>query len=243
VLPALVDGRVSHHRLQPFRRGFRYRAYQWLVDLDDLPRYTGAFGPLLRRLASFQSRDHVGDPGRGLRQNIESFLAEHDIDLQGGRVQMLAHPRTLGYVFNPISVFWCHRPDHELAEVVVEVHNTYGGRHAYIVRPDQHGRSSVDKELYVSPFNDTSGAYHVAVPRPGETVTVGVTLHREGRPPFTATLKGTARPATPRAVVSTSLRTPLAPLLGMVRIRYQGTKLWLRGLEVQPRPNHRGDTP
>ena len=239
--PCIYATEIKHARVEPVRNIFSYRSHTWLVDLDDLPRYSGAFAPLLRRLASFQARDHVGDPDRSLRENIDALLAERDLDLQGGRIQMLAHPRTLGYVFNPISVFWCHRPDGELAAVVVEVHNTYGGRHAYLVRPDQHGRSSVDKELYVSPFNDTSGAYHVAVPLPGETVTVGVTLHREGRPPFTATLKGTARPATPRAVVSTSLRTPLAPLLGMVRIKYQGIKLWLRGLEVQPRPNHRGD--
>lgn len=240
--PRIYATEIKHARVEPVRNVFSYRSHTWLVDVDDLPRYTGVLAPLLRRLASFQARDHVGDPERSLRENIDGFLAEHAIDLQGGRIQMLAHPRTLGYVFNPISVFWCHRPDHELAAVVVEVHNTYGGRHAYLVRPDQHGRSSVDKELYVSPFNDTSGSYHVAVPLPGETVTVGVTLQREGRPPFTATLKGTARPATPRAVLSTSLRTPLAPLLGMVRIKYQGIKLWLRGLEVQPRPNHRGET-
>jgi predicted NAD/FAD-binding protein/DUF1365 family protein len=239
--PRIYATEIKHARVEPVRNLFRYRTHTWLVDLDELPRYTGALAPLLRRLAAFESRDHVGDPGRSLRANIDAFLAEHGVDLQGGRIQMLAHPRTLGYVFNPISVFWCHRPDHELAAVVVEVHNTYGGRHAYLVRPDEHGRSRIGKELYVSPFNDTSGGYHVAVPTPGDTVTVGVTLHREGRPPFTATLTGTAGPATPRAVLSTSLRTPMAPLLGMVRIKYQGIKLWLRGLEVQPRPNHRGD--
>ncbi len=240
--PRIYSTVIKHARVEPVRNIFAYNSHTWLVDIDDLPRYRGILAPLLRRLASFEARDHVGDPDRTLRQNIDAFLAEHDIDVQGGRIQMLAHPRTLGYVFNPISVFWCHRPDGDLAAVVVEVHNTYGGRHAYLVRPDQHGRSTVDKELYVSPFNDTSGAYHVAVPLPGETVKVGVTLHREGRPPFTATLAGTAGPADARNVLRTSLRTPLAPLLGMVRIKYQGIKLWLRGLKVQPRPD-RGETP
>ena len=240
--PRIYSTVIKHARVEPVRNVFAYNSHTWLVDIDDLPRYPGVLAPLLRRLASFEARDHVGDPDRTLRQNVDAFLAEHDIDVQGGRIQMLAHPRTLGYVFNPISVFWCHRPDGELAAVVVEVHNTYGGRHSYLVRPDQHGRSTVDKELYVSPFNDTSGEYHLAVPLPGETVKVGVTLHREGRPPFTATLTGNAGPADARNVFRTSLRTPLAPLLGMVRIKYQGIKLWLRGLKVQPRP-HRGDGP
>jgi predicted NAD/FAD-binding protein/DUF1365 family protein len=234
--PALYATTIKHARVEPLRNVFSYDSYTWLVDLDDLPRFGGPLGPLLRRLASFEARDHVGSPDRTLRQNIDALLADHGIDLRGGRIQMLAQARTLGYVFNPISVFWCHRPGGELACVVVEVHNTYGGRHAYLVHPDAHGRAKVDKELYVSPFNDTSGEYHVAVPTPGETVKVGVTLHRDGQPPFTATMTGTAGPAGTRAVLRAALRMPMAPLLGMVRIRLQGVKLWLRGLPVQPRP-------
>jgi DUF1365 family protein len=71
---------------------------------------------------------------------------------------------------------------------------------------------------------------------------VGVTLHREGRPPFTATLTGTAGPAGTRSVLRATLRTPMAPLLGMVQIKFQGIKLWLRGLKVQQRPDTRNDS-
>ncbi len=239
--PRMYRTTIKHARVEPKRNIFSYSSYTWLVDLDDLPRYAGALAPVLRRLASFEARDHVGDPERSIRENIDTVLAEHGIELgAGGRVQMLAHARTLGYVFNPISVFWCHRADsgadHTLAAVVVEVHNTYGGRHAYVVHPDEHGRATVDKQLYVSPFNDTSGTYHVAVPTPGETMTVGVTLHRESRPPFTATMTGEVGPADPRAVVRAALRSPVVPLLGMARIKFQGIKLWLRGLKIQPRP-------
>jgi predicted NAD/FAD-binding protein/DUF1365 family protein len=235
--PRIYRTRIKHVRVEPKRNLFAYDSYTWLVDLDDLPQHGGILAPVLRRLASFEARDHVGDPGRSIRQNIDAILAEHGIDLEGGRIQMLAHARTLGYVFNPISVFWCHRPDGETAAVVVEVHNTYGGRHAYVVHPDAHGRARVDKQLYVSPFNDTSGEYHVAVPLPGENMTVGVTLHREGRPPFTATMTGSAGPADARAVLRATLRLPVVPLIGMYRIKLQGIRLWLRGLPVQPRPS------
>ncbi|MEP6817862.1 MAG: DUF1365 family protein [Marmoricola sp.] len=241
--PRLYTTTIKHARLEPVRNVFSYDSYTWLVDLDDLPRLGDVLGPLLRRLASFEARDHVGSPDRSLRENIDDLLAEHGIDLEGGRVEMLAQARTLGYVFNPISVFWCHRADGDLACVVVEVHNTYGGRHAYLVHPDAHGRATVDKELYVSPFNDTSGEYHVAVPVPGETMKVAVTLHRDGRPPFTANMTGTAAPVGTRSVLRAAVRMPMAPLLGMVRIKLQGIKLWLRGLPVQPRPRNRGDRP
>ena len=107
---------VWHVRTEPVRHRFRHRSHTWLVDLDDLPR----LGPLVR----FEPRDHLGDPARGIRENLEAFLATQGVDLDGGRVRMLAMPRVLGTCFNPISVFWCHRADGAPACVVAEVHNT-----------------------------------------------------------------------------------------------------------------------
>ena len=216
--PMRYDTTVRHTRTAPLKNAFRYRSEAWLVDLDALPR-------------GFEARDHVGDPAGTLRGNIDAILAEHGVDLAGGRVLMLAHRRQLGYVFNPISVHWCFDRDDQVAAVVVEVHNTYGGRHAYVVHPDEHGRAEVEKRLYVSPFNDVSGRYSVVVPVPGRRAHVAVTLHREGQPPFVATLSGTRAGA--RRLPS------LAPQLAMARIRLQGIKLWLRRLPVQPRPEPR----
>ncbi|MGN6782276.1 MAG: FAD-dependent oxidoreductase [Marmoricola sp.] len=208
---------IRHNRTAPLRSAFSYRSTSWLVDLDDLPGN------------GFQARDHVGDPDRSIRQNIEAVLAEHGIAWQGGRIRMLTQPRSLGYVFNPITVYWCDHRDGSRAAVVVEVHNTYGGRHAYVVKPDEHGRARIDKQLYVSPFNDTSGEYSVLVPEPGERVQVAVTLHREGHPPYVATLNGHAAPgARPRPSLSSHLV--------MARIRRQGIALWLRRLPLYPRP-------
>ncbi|MDQ6688672.1 MAG: FAD-dependent oxidoreductase [Actinomycetota bacterium] len=233
---ALYTTTIQHTRVEPIRNDFTYRSYSWLVDLDDLPRPSGPRGWLLRRLASFEARDHIGDPHRSLRENIDALLDTHGIDLAGGRVQMLANARVLGYVFNPITVFWCHDRCGALAAVVVEVHNTYGGRFAYLCRPDEHGHASVAKRLYVSPFNDTSGHYDIRVPEPGERVLVSVTLKREGQPPFAATLNGVRRPATTRNQLRAAVIMPFAPLVTTTRIRLQGIKLWLRRLPVQPRP-------
>ena len=227
-VPRLVESTIRHQRLGPVRHGFRYRSYSWLVDLDELP----AHGPLAR----FEARDHLGDPGRSIRENVEAFLVRHGIDLAGGRVLMLANARVLGYVFNPITVFWCRHADGTPACVVVEVHNTYGDRHAYLVRPDRRGRARVDKELYVSPFNDTSGWYSLVVPEPGDTVQVSVTLHRAGQPAFTSSLHGRTRAATRSRLLRLAATRPAEPLLVALRIRVQGVRLWLRGLPVHPRP-------
>ena len=237
--PALYETRISHARTEPIGHSFTYRSHTWLVDLDDLPTYAGARAPM-RLLADFRAEDHIGDPSRSIRENLDAYLAGEGIDLSGGRIQMLASPRVLGYVFNPISVFWCFGADRALAAVVLEVHNTYGGRHAYLVRTDAHDRATVDKQLYVSPFNDTSGSYAVHAPVPGRRLGVTVTLNREGRDPFVATVSGQARPADPKTILRTSVRQPLTPLVTTARIRRHGIHLWRRGLPVQPRPkeNH-----
>ena len=224
---------IRHARTAPVRHDFAHRSYSWLVDLDDLPRL-GWLTPL----AGFAARDHLGDAEASLRENLDTFLSTHGVDLRGGRITMLANARVLGYVFNPISLFWCHRPDGRLECVVVEVHNTYGDRHAYLVRPDGSGRASTSKELYVSPFNDVSGSYDLLVPEPGRRAHVAVTLTRPGHPPFVATLVGDARRATLGAVLRTAATRPLEPLTVMARIKWHGVRLWARRLPIQPRPIH-----
>ena len=232
---ALYDVEIAHVRSEPVRHDVRHRSYLWFVDLDELPDH----GPLAR----FEARDHLGDPQRSLRQNLEAFLAEHGIDLHGGRVTMLANARSLGYVFNPLSLYWCHDPDGELVCVVAEVHNTYGQRHRYLLRPDDAGRVDTAKQFYVSPFYPVDGYYRMSLPEPGERLAVTVTLHREGERPFTASVRGVRRPAGRRAVLAAALRHPFETWLVRGLITAHGLRLWRKGLPVQPRPPHPSTDP
>jgi hypothetical protein len=202
VTPAIYDSVVRHARKRDLDYRFSHAIYLWLVDLDHLPRL-----PFwLRPFARFRSSDHMGDPDRSIRENVDAFLALHDVDLEGGRVLMLAHARVLGYVFNPISVYWCHRPGGELACVITEVHNTYGGRHAYLLFPDSQGRAGTAKEFYVSPFLTVDGDYSMLLREPDERLAVSVTLHQEGAPALVATVAGRRRPATAAEVPSSAAR-------------------------------------
>lgn len=234
-LPALVVGRVTHTRTGPVRRSFRHRSYQWLVDLDAMPRLPAYVRPLAR----FSSADHLGDPRLPLKTNVERFLALHDIELgTGGRILMLANARILGHVFDPLSVFWCYDRDSRLVCVVAEVHNTYGERHAYLLRPDAAGRAEHRKELYVSPFFDVSGAYELRFELGPESVATTVMLRRNGSLAFSATFRGRPRPVTPMTLVKQVLRQPLMTQRVSALIRIHGIWLWLRRLPVQPRPTH-----
>ena len=224
--PAVYDTTIAHTRRRPMKRSFTHRSHTWLVDVDDLPDH-GVLG-------RFEARDHLGDPDRSLRDNVVGFLDGHRVDVRGGRILMAAHPRALGHCFNPISVFWCFDPSGALAASVVEVHNTYGDRHAYLVHPDEQGRATTEKQMYVSPFHGTDGTYTLAVPVPGDRLDIAVSLRTDDGATFSASLTG-------RRSTTSPLRAAPAALRGSILIRVHGVWLWLsnrRRLPLQPRPSH-----
>jgi hypothetical protein len=236
-VPALVVGSVSHTRRTPLVHTFTYRHYQWLVDLDDLPQ--------LRRpmawLARFDAADHLdgGRLGGGTRGDLERFLEHRGVTLASDdRVLMLAHARVLGHTFDPMSAFWCLRADGSVRAVVIEVHNTYGDRHAYLLDVDAAGRATQDKELYVSPFNDASGTYRMRLELRPERVAVAIRLLRGGRHILDAGLSGVPLPLTTRTLLSTFARHALITQRVTALIRIHGIWLWLRRLPVLPRPQH-----
>lgn len=228
--PALYRTRITHLRRVPVHHYFEHRGYSWYIDLDEPPRLPS----WLRPFARFESADHFGgDPDLSLRQRVDAFLAEYGIDLHGGTITALLQARVLGFVFNPLSLYWCHDADGVLRHIVAEVHNTYGERHAYLLPPDGTRPVLVEKRLYVSPFNEVDGHYLVRAPRPDTELDVSISLHRGNQPAFVATLRGTRRPV--RELARLQLTAPLAPLMGALGIRVQGITLWLRGLPVVPR--------
>jgi DUF1365 family protein len=234
-LPALVVGQVTHRRPGPVRHAFRHRVYQWLVDLDSLPRQPWH----LRAFARFSSADHLGDPGLTIKRNIENYLARGGIQLgDRGRVLMLASARVLGHVFDPLSVFWCYDRDGVLACVVAEVHNTYGERHAYLLRPDQTGAAVTGKDFHVSPFFDVSGTYELRFTLRPDLVATTVTLRCHDAAAFSATFRGRPEPATAPALARRLIRQPLMPQRVSALIRAHGAWLWLRGLPVRAHPPH-----
>jgi len=238
-LPALVSGHVTHRRNERIRRAFRHGVYQWLVDLDALPEQPW----YLRPFASFSAADHLGDPALPIRANVTAYLCGHGISLgDSGRILMLANARVLGYVFDPLSVFWCLDDKDALVCIVAEVHNTYGERHVYLLRPDPCGAATTDKAFHVSPFLDVSGRYEMRFELSPRVVSSTVVLRRGSAVAFTATFRGRPVPATRAAVAGQILRKPLMPQQVSAMIRMHGIWLWLRRLPVHRRPHHQPQT-
>ena len=216
----LYSARLTHVRHRALTRRFTHRLRLWLVDLDDLPR---------SRLLTFRAGDHLGSPDRSIRENLTAWLESQGVPAPD-RVSMLTAPRSFGYAFNPLTVYWCHTGD-ELLCVVAEVHNTYGQQHCYLLRP---GERWVDKAFYVSPFFEVAGRYRMRLPVPDERLALTVTLHQDDRPAFTATLVGRrVGPATRGLLLRYALS--LTPHRVRSLIQRHGVALWLRRLPVVPR--------
>jgi uncharacterized protein len=234
-LPALVTGHVTHSRREAVRHGFRHRVYQWLVDLDAIPEQPW----YLRPFTSFSPADHLGDPALSIKANVEGYLSLNDITLgRSSRIVMLANARVLGYVFDPLSVFWCFDANTALVCVVAEVHNTYGERHVYLLLPDKSGVATADKAFHVSPFFDVGGRYEMRFELSPRRVSTTVLLRRAGTTAFTATFRGRPRTATRMALVGALISNPLMPQQVSALIRMHGIWLWLRRLPILHRPLH-----
>ncbi len=216
--PALYDVEIAHQRREPVEHQVRHRMTTWLVDFDDLPTLHG----WRHRLCRFDKADHV---------DVRAFLTENGVR-PPDRILMLGQPRVYGYVFNPLTVFYCLAEDGSLTQLVAEVRNTYGGSHTYLMTPDE---LRTDKAFYVSPFYPVDGEYTMRLPLPDDQLLVSITLHREGERPFVAAMTGTRRSA---ARLEDTLRRPVETRAVMAGIKRHGITLFLKGLRPLPRPTH-----
>jgi len=239
---ALYHGAVVHRRLRPKTHKLRYNVFNVLIDLDELPeigRRLGVFSINRFNLFGFYERDH-GDGKQPLRTYVEQILRQHGVDIAGGPIQLLCMPRVLGFVFNPISVYFCHRKSGALAAVLYEVSNTFGERHYYLVPASGNTESvaihSADKRFHVSPFLPLDLHYRFRIAPPAETVSVSVHVHDTEGLLVAASLAGTRTELTNRALFTTFILYPLLTLKVVAGIHWEALKLWLKGVSVWTKP-------
>jgi DUF1365 family protein len=228
---ALYVGRVQHTRLQPVRHKLSYRVFMGLFDLDTLEetaRRTWAFGYNRTALISFYDRDHGDGSGRPLRAQIEAQLREAGIATDGGAIRVLCMPRLLGYVFNPISVYFCYNKAGALSAVVHEVNNTFGGRHFYALPYTPNGRQACAKQFRVSPFLPMGMDYAFRLSPPDEVAAVSILVSAAQRPVLTASFRGARRPFSSGQILRLWLSHPALTFKVIVGIHWEALWLWLK---------------
>ena len=244
--PCLYQGHVMHMRLTPFAHRFRYRVFSMLLDIDRLEEVLRPLR-LLRLdrfgLMSFHRRDHGPRDGSDLRPWVDAELARHGRP-PAARVWLLSFPRLLGYVFNPLSVYFCEDEDGRLTSVVYEVKNTFGDQHVYVAAAepatDGAARHGQDKGFFVSPFIGMEQTYRFTVRPPSERLALKIRQHDRTGPWLIATQSGRRRPLTDLELLRQWLLHPLMTVKVFAAIHWQALRLWLKGARFHP---YRGPYP
>lgn len=241
----LYEGEVMHCRLRPARHRFVYRVFSLLLDIDEIPRLAGRlvlFSHNRFNLVSFSDRDHGPRDGSPLRPWVERHLTAQGIDLHGGRILIHCLPRLLGYVFNPLSTYWCYDAEGRLRALFYEVKNTFGEQHTYLLRvPPGHSADApihqrAAKIFYVSPFIGMEATYRFRVREPEDRLSIHIREGDDGGDFLVATHTGARRPLGDRALLRAGLLFPLVTLKVIAAIHWQAFKLWRKGVRLQGRP-------
>lgn len=235
----LLTGAVVHQRVHPLRHRLRYRVFSVLVDLDRLEDAAGScrlFSHNRWNLLSFHDSDLADGRQHDLAGHARDLVAAKYPELAIRRVLLLTYPRVLGYVFNPLSVYFCLDRNDDLAALVYEVSNTFGERISYVCGIEGGHIDPADKRMLVSPFNEKNGAYGFRVAIDNRELTVGVSLKHNAKPLLNTWYRAERRPFTDARIALAALAVPFMTLKVIAAIHLEAGKLWLKGL----RPPRRG---
>ena len=242
-VPHVGFGEVRHTRLKPVRNAFAYPGYFLMLPMRSLPG--GKNGALaINRSApiSFHDADH-GD-GRAAAQGgalawLDELLAAQNITDATGEAWLHCYPRVLGYTFKPVSFWYCHRPDGTPRAIVVEVNNTFGERHCYLLEHPRFGQElKASKVFHVSPFCNIEGGYRfrfMVTPDRSRTV-VRIDYDDATGPLLQTSVSGTLEPVTPQALRRALWRYPAMTFGVMARIHWQALRLAAKRVRFFSKP-------
>lgn len=239
---AIYVGKVVHERLRPKRHRLSYRVFSLLLDLSEIDRISAELRLFSRgrfNLFSFHDRDHGDRSDGAIEAHVRRLLSDGGIDTHDGPIRLLAYPRVLGYVFNPLSVYFCYDPGERLRAVLYEVSNTFGERHSYLLPVDgQAGavEQATSKQLHVSPFNGPHGDYRFRIRPPAGDVTVGILYRDASGPLLKAHFHGERRELTDSNLARLTLTHPAMTLKVTAGIHLEALRLWLKRIPIQRRP-------
>jgi DUF1365 family protein len=238
----LLVGKVQHRRARPFTYGLEHDVFYVALDLaeiDQVAARSRLVGRNRRAVLGFRDADHLPGGSTDLDRDVRELLRADGVEPAGWQITLITNLRTFGYVFNPASFYLCRDGSGALRRVIVEVHNTFGERHLYVLRPsdgDEAGfrsdaafRAGMTKDFFVSPFISIDGRYAVHVRDDDEGVRIAIALRQDEGPMLSTSLVLRRRPLTDRALLRQLLRHPLLPQRTIALIHWHAFRLWLRG--------------
>jgi DUF1365 family protein len=242
-LPRLYLGRVLHRRLRPAQNRFAYPVFFLSIPLSNVAALANRwFGVNRPGLFSFRFADHGARDGSHPLEWVRTMLAGAGLAAADGEVWLQTFPRVLGYVFNPVSFWFCHDRAGALRAVVCEVNNTFGERHCYLLahpdgRPIRAGEElSARKAFHVSPFFPVAGGYRFRFGAGERRSLARIDYHDDAGALLHTSVSGEAVPYTPQALLAAFFSHPWMTVGVIARIHWQALRLWLKRVPVFPKP-------
>lgn len=240
----LYECDVMHHRLEPKVHQFRYRIFMFALDLDEIDevaRRTPGFARNRRALYEFRDRDHLSLPelgkGGSVKEHVTAWICQQGVELPAdARITLVTLPRVLGYIFNPVSFYFCADAGGVPLCAVVQVGNTFGEMKPYLLRePEAAGgfRLITPKHFYVSPFSELDLAFDFKLKTPGETLDIHIDDRAGERRVLLSALTGRRAPLTGAKLAWLTLKYPLITLRVIALIHWHALLLWLKKLPWQ----------
>ncbi|WP_416066044.1 DUF1365 domain-containing protein [Rhizobium sp. ZK1] len=238
----LYVGDVMHQRMKPFGHRFRYRVFSLSIDLDRLEEANGQsvlFSVNRSNLVSFYEEDHA--VGGKLRSYADRLLADACVE-RPAKILLVCYPRILGYVFNPLSVYYAYDNRDALIALIYEVRNTFGERHSYVCPVEENEvfesglRQTCDKLFYVSPFIGVGMRYHFRMLPPGQEIRWRILETDAEGPLLAATFSGRKKPLASWTLGYLLTAIPFLTIKIMAGIHWEALKLWLKGAIYVRRP-------
>ncbi len=231
----LYECHVMHRRILPKAHQFAYRIFMFSIDLAEVGHIAGSvsgFSYNHSNVYSFRDRDHFAPTDEPVREKLARYLGEQGIDLPAaGRVQLLTLPRVLGYIFNPVSFFFCFEPDGEPLCAVVEVGNTFREMKLFTIREFSESgafRLRVAKDFYVSPFSSLDTEFDFKLRLPGDRLDIHIDDYHRGACTLVSALTGERAELTTRQLWWFTLKYPLITAKVIFLIHWHALLLWLK---------------
>ena len=229
----IYNGEVTHTRFKPVRHFLKYKTFSLLIDLDEinyLDKSIGIFSHNKFNIFSFYDKDHGDRDGGNLKDWVISNLKKFRIKENITNIKLLCYPRILGYVFNPLSIFYCYEKD-KLVAIFYEVKNTFNEQHTYIfkIKNNEEIIQKCRKKFYVSPFMDMETFYNFKLLNPKDKLSVFIKQTDADGTILTATQTGDKKEFSFKQLAINFLKYPLMTIKIISSIHYEALLLWKKG--------------
>tara|TARA_Y100000992_G_scaffold299401_1_gene266120 strand:+ start:686 stop:1444 length:759 start_codon:yes stop_codon:yes gene_type:complete len=233
---SIYNGTVIHKRFKPKVHFFKYRVFSLLIDLaelDSLEKKISFFSYNSFNLISFFDKDHGDRDGSSLIEWVKKNLRENQINFDYIKIKLLCYPRILGYVFNPLSVFYVYDKSENLISILYEVKNTFGEQHTYIFKVENNNllQHNCSKKFHVSPFIEMNCNYFFKILKPAEKISVIIDQYQFDEKILYASQDGRRTDFTSAELIKSYLKHPLMTFKIISAIHFEAFKLWVKGIK------------